>query len=1296
MAGIFSNDWFTKGSGSDGWLKKKQQEFEDEQQQAANLAKLKGADPSNDTPQQKPQGNIFQKVIGGTGNFIKNAAVDLKDTTVDTAKGLTAMVESPFKEAAANHAIDQANDVGKQVSKLTANWSEQDYQDPKKKAQLDALQKQRNDFLTQAQKHIAGDKINEFNAKKLAAESAETVINVGTLGIGSIPKQLAKQGIKTFGKEAVEQMIKTGGVDATKAIIEHQATREAARVAAEQAAKEAALTGGKKVAATAGKDALIGGGFGATSTVAQNPDASAEDIAKGTAMGAGLGAAFPVVGSVLKKGFTKLVGTAKHTPIEPAVGDVADTTPKNPDGSVDINKMLNDAAKTAQDKHEQGFLSKIAGVVGQHTNPLGFAREIDQKTADRLGVDYKNLPADQSLEHLIQSKANVDNIVNTLAREKTSTGDTFQQLAKKYAGDSPAAKEFNNYTLAKYDLDRRAAETGGGARTEILGGQKTEDLQKFVDDYEKRNPSAVKDLQTKNAFYQHAAQELHKGGLISDKELNDIVSSSDVATPFNRIFADAEAVDGPQMPGRRTGSIAKQSVIKGIKGGTEPVDASLDVVLERVHKAVGQRIDNNIANRLRDAAEHGDVVGRVFQEAGAKEAKAAARAERIQTNKSIRILTKKMGISQKQANKLATEISNLNKQGLGAYLKRENEDTLRGKLVEPGLKQSPNEVRSVIGDLISKTPKEIAMIQKKIATREPKLAEKLNRVIEHKQLIDSKKLAVEDLKDMEVGLTREGTTGKAYINGVQDGQTFRVELPPKVINRLDKLSRSEVNTALKVVGAINQAFRIAWVGALAPGFAVKSALWDTMMGVINSPDGWKTLAPKAVKSSFKALTESDEFLQKLRKSGASTVGSSQLGIHTKISAESLAATRNLFSRVKFGAKNPQATLDSLDVFGGKLASLTRTRVARAAYDRMIKEGASEEEALSSAAYYYNNVMPDFATMSPLVRQINTIIPFTNASIAGTRAMAQAFKRAPGATAAKMVGLGVMPATAVAAYSLSSESGRQFYQDMHDAGNDDVLNNNLIVVLPGAHKDDKTGIWSGIIKIPMTPEFRQVNSQVWRNVEGLKGGRGDNGQQAAMDLFDTITGGVRTLSNPLVDMKTILDGKDPRTGKQLVGDNLKDLPLDQQAYSTTSAAGTDLAKVLHTSPIQADKILGQFGTAGAALKSGNTLDAVSGNAKDTYTGAYGQKISNAFYDTYSPLKSQRQNVSKEVTNLVVQGKINEAKRKANEFNDSLTGKFSDFDKKYGKSDAYNKDWNDMMNSLFISTSDNAFKARATAK
>ena len=498
-------------------------------------------------------------------------------------------------------------------------------------------------------------------------------------------------------------------------------------------------------------------------------------------------------------------------------------------------------------------------------------------------------------------------------------------------------------------------------------------------------------------------------------------------------------------------------------------------------------------------------------------------------------------------------------------------------------------------------------------------------------------------------------------------------------------------TILKPIAAINQVFRMAWVGALSPGFAVKSVMWDLAMTANNSPNGWKTLGPKAVKASFKALRESDDFLKHLRKEGASTVGSSQLGINARVSSESLAASKNIFSRVKFGAKNPQAVIDSLDVFGGKLASLGRTRAARAAFDQAKKKGLSDKKAYANAAYAYNNVLPDFATMSPLIRQINAVIPLTNASIAGTRSLAQAFRRKPLMTAAKVTAMGVTPAIAISAYSMGSDSGREFYDDMIAAGNEQTLDNNLIVVLPGAHKDDETGEWTGVIKMPITPEFRTINSQAWRQTYG--GTKGADGVRVAADLFDFITGGVRTLTSPAVQIKSILDGNDPRTGEELLNDKMRDLPKEEQVYETTSDAGRFVGKIFNTSPIQGDKILGQFGVAGQAVRDGGPVDALGKSFKNTYTGGYGERASDSFYKAYSPINAQKTKVSKEVTELVKQGRINEARRKAEEFNTTVPGKFKDFVEKYGNSDAIDADWLEMMEGLEISTTGTAFKARA---
>ena len=1357
-----SNPFLSAAKAKKAYQKKKQEE-QDAQYEADALKTKAAEDAKKKAEDSKSPLQHLQDAVGGVGSFLKDTGEGIASSYNRIGKGTANVIAEVTGVADQQRkALSDRSDVIQSAMlnqiKISKDPNRTQEQRDKARELVTQYSKEQNDLFKEQQGNE--DRIIEENDPTKAAAAVGSIgLDIATAGAGGA----ALKGGKAVATQTAKEVLKTS---------------------MEETAKSLAKSRAKSLVKNVAGGASLGAGYGTLGTVQEEgADTKLEDVAKNAAVGAAFGGAVPVAGALIKKGVSKFADTrAGKTLAENKTQKAADKATEKftkEDGTIDINAMMNDAVKNAEDKNSRNVFTRVKAYVGDNVNPLGFARAVDQNAAKRKGIKYEDLPAADSLEHNLQLRNRVDGIVDVMAKEATETGDSFQALAQKYKSGSKEATEFANYTAAKYDLDRR---TNG--RQKIIDKADDASLAKFVDEYEAKNPTAVQDLKTKNAFYGNAAKELKEGGLISEKEYNDIVGSSDVATPFNRIFADKEALtEGPKFS-RRAGSIAKQSTIKAIKGGDEPIDASLDVVLERVKKAVEQRIDNKIANGFREAVESRDVAGRVFQEAGAKEGKAAARQERMDANKQARVLGKKVSFSNRQAKKLQSEIDKLESSAMKESIKgagrpeapkqpvktvtvktvgdlvkdnapkklddlkqsykvkaallkeygpgekgiqqmaadihnggwdqllklsngaisKETAQSLASQILKsPTVKQGDITVtegkigrapstKSVIDSLVNMTPKQVTALRKKIATREPKLAAILDKVNEQKSLQAAKKNVANEFRDIEVGLTREGTTGKSFISGLDNGQTFRVELPPHIVNSLDKLSKTEVLTILKPIAVVNQVFRMAWVGALSPGFAVKSAIWDVVMTANNSKNGFRTLGPKAVVQSFKALRESDEFVKKLRKEGAGIVGSSQLGINKRVSAESLGATRSVASRIAFGAKNPGAVIDSLDVLGGKLASLGRTRAAKAAYDDALRRGISEKKALADAAYAYNNVLPDFSTMSPLIRQINSVIPFTNASIAGTRSLAQAFKRQPLRTAAKVAGMGVAPAIAISAYSMGSDDGRAFYKDMIDNGSETTLDNNLIITLPGiTKKDDKTGQWTGVIKIPITPEFRTINSQAWRQVYG--GTKGADGVRTAADLFDFMTGGIRTLSSPLVDIKTILDGKDPRTGEKIIDDKTSELPLNEQSYDTTSTAGRVVGGILNTSPIQGDKILGQLGLTGQALKKGDPVEALVDNSKGIVSGAYGERASDSFYKAYTPQSAVRSKTSKEVTDLVKQGRLNEARRKAKEYNDTISDRFSPFLQKYKDSGAYDKKYDEMINSLVIKTSDASFDSRA---
>lgn len=80
----------------------------------------------------------------------------------------------------------------------------------------------------------------------------------------------------------------------------------------------------------------------------------------------------------------------------------------------------------------------------------------------------------------------------------------------------------------------------------------------------------------------------------------------------------------------------------------------------------------------------------------------------------------------------------------------------------------------------------------------------------------------------------------------------------------------------------------------------------------------------------------------------------------------------------------------------------------------------------------------------------------------------------------------------------------------------------------------------------------------------------------------------------------------------------------------------------------------------------------------------------FFDTLGQQNTAKSKVSKQITQLVMSGNVNQAKRIAQEWNATVDARVTPFRSKYSKS--YNPAWDKEFKKLFISTSDNAFTQR----
>lgn len=1382
-----------------GMFSSKQKRKDDEEEKRLEAEMKKQQEQKAAEKKKQDEKNILQKtgdVLGAAGNFVKDAAVDVKDTAVGAYTGVKDVIEGQVAANKLEEKTKLMNQRNKEFSEKFGSASDEQWKDPEfqKKAkaftaETKRLTKQWDEKNNAKDIKKQMDESQKVDATKTAFQAGETVLNVGTLGVGTAGKALVKQGVKQVAKQTLKQALKTGGTEAAERLIK-ETGEAAAKKAAQEVLQKGAKNTGKKLAIEVAKDAPIGAAYGITQTGKNaDEDTKTEDYLLNAVFGAGIGAAFPVAGAGIKKGFQKgkeaLAGKAsskvasavdnvptQKTEVVQVVdkntgektfyripsdqrdsivnqidnnrdgtalagldveGKVTHVTARSPedmakrgfkDGGVygqaspeanDVNMIMNQAIESQSDKYNTGVLTRAKEWMGDQVNPYRALAKIDDSYAKMSGEQRHLLKSSENLEDLARRSAVSEREAATLFQKELDVPNpggegsfkgSAAELVKKYKGDSPEGMEFNNYTNAKFFQEIRAKK---GDSYQLPNGLTDDSLDSFIKSYEAKNPDALRDLSTKKAVNDMAVDYMVDAGALSKEAGDTIKKSYKYAVPLEKVFPDD--LERAQVTGKNIGSIAKQTVVQALETGSDvPVSNSFDSMLNRVYKAVSQGNRAKLAQKILERAEQGLIPNAKVMTTGAnKAARNTLREQQAVITKGIKNLTSKEKVSNRQMRKIASELNKLNKQGMNIALKKGGKQQLPGFSPEALAKLSTAKgknasSRQFFKSLIEADPSDLERVRKKIATREPKLAAKLDEAANYRREIDALKAVKTEIKEVTADFSDDPTTGKQVISGLIDGEPYKIEVPPSLAKAVQGLDQKKVDGVLKVFATLKKPFEVTWTGVFNPVFATVSYLfYDTPMSFINSPQGRKVFAPKAVIEGFKSFKSSSKFQRALAAEGARPYGGSGASAFTKPDAKALAAQRNILTSLGYTAKNPEVALSKLDVFGGKLANSTRTRIARAEYDnvlkvakkagRDIKDPAVQKEAMQQAALAYRTIMPDYDTMSNLTRQINSVVPFYAASVAGTRSFGQAIRRDPRNTLIKATTVGLLPTVGVTAFSLMSPQGQAFYKDMEDSGKTQILDNNLVIVLPGASKDDSTGEWSGVIKIPLAPEFRAINQTTWRTVRGEMGGEGPDASHVALSIFDTVTGGVRTSENPLLTSWKILAGQDPQTGEQIIKGDMQNLPKEEQVYEWTSGAGKFVGKVLNTSPIQGDKILSQFGLVGQTAKNGGKpVEATVENVQNRVSGAYGETASKSFFSAYSPVKAQRDKVSKEVTDLVKQGKRNEARRKANEFNENLKGKFANFYDKFGQSGSYDPQWDELMSGLIIKTSDSGFDAR----
>ena len=782
------------------------------------------------------------------------------------------------------------------------------------------------------------------------------------------------------------------------------------------------------------------------------------------------------------------------------------------------------------ERYKVGTLRSVITKIKKTITPDFLAVESDRlldKAAKAVGKRLKS--ADRLELALTQSR-----LARNIGIQYMQEG-VIGKIIAKYSKTPEQLRDFNFYRSLKRDVEQMQ-----DGRGPIFRNYTLEQKQQFINEYERRNPQAESDLRQLSKAILSVQDLTTKGenAFVRKADMIAVRSKKDGTqyqywTPMERVTA--EDLARVEINAYNLGALGRQRMLRDFVVNDLPVNLNFDPLTDYVVMAFRQLGQSKVIKEVAKRAEAGQIKGaRMVYEGEQMAQLKGAKAQLTDIRKIIKSVGKDIKISQKQYRTIAREMAAIKGQ---AYkeVKRKIGVSVKGKIV-PEAGPTLENINGVIKQLFSTDMATLNRLNKKYMNREPKLAEAIQKVMRAKNDLEIAKAMKKDIKSTIVDLTPDPITGRQTILGIDaNGNQFRIELPPEWSRLLQGLDKAQLDEGFKIARAIQDIFRQAWVGILNPPFQLSTAIWNAVWSPVVAREGYKLYAPSAVKAGLKTLVGTTDFQRILNANGAINFGGDLRMLTSDSVADALGSQASNLSKLKWyleiqNGRGFRRSWKAMNEWGGKIDQATRSAAATAAYNKARKQKFTEEQAIAEAVMSWNNVLPDFSNVSQAVKTVDAIIPFTAASVAGTRTTLRAFKDRPAQTIAK---LGVLSTAigSVYAYNLATEQGQAFYKDMKDSKKDFVLDNNLIIVLPGATKDAKTGEWSGVIKIPLAPEARPVNTAL--RSAFLEEDLGAKVGKIALSFGDFLTGKLRDASSPAMQVYSgMVTGKDPRTGREI--------------------------------------------------------------------------------------------------------------------------------------------------------------------
>jgi hypothetical protein len=946
----------------------------------------------------------------------------------------------------------------------------------------------------------------------------------------------------------------------------------------------------------------------------------------------------------------------------------------------------------------------------------------------------------------------------SMLQAKAFAGDEVK-LSKNISKDlssthsyAEVAKSFDEYAKVRSELD--LAKAGKKKFSKEKLAELNERMARFKDnDFSQEYDHLVN-------IYRADLDNRLEHGLISKEDYDNLTKEGLDYVRQQRELPDWRIEKGTGGKGGSKASLSKSDTIqKRDKYASQELLSPLETMMQRVtdtHIEIARNdAARNIANMLEDAG-----LAKSIKTTDMVNEKKALLGELKEGKDISNQLKKTLQTYKTQARDLTREISWIKGEGrkeltgnireVGKHLDELAAQNPNGLISE----------QQMIDTLASLETKDFKVLRRKLENRNSKLEPLLDRIEVLRGNLDEVASKNSSLwKQANAIKTSPDKSNIPVMEYLDNGVNNVVKIDdPDIARAIHQWGQEKNNILIDIGRSTNNIFKYGTTGANA-AFAIPNFIADQVSSAVNSKAFFRTFNPvNFTRSVFmamdKPLTAADkEILDQYIKHNS---GSLSINQYTKKDNTKRAAlnfvkdgnkeTDTLGESVTKLFKNPEKAMTDIKRKGvkaytyitnpkeglralrdateeaiGVTENITRIQNMRGAYKKALANGDTASDALRVGKQAARENSTDFMEGGEWGKVINAFVPYFNSSVQGSRTLMRNMRDNPVSTSLKIATLVGAPLASSTAWNLSDEKRAGIYKTIPEY----VKDNNFVVITPGATWNEKTRKWDGVLLFKKPPGVKDFAEPVRKFMEYKASKPDSNIGDFLKDKGGDIAVDVAKSMQPLdfSSPERLLGSITPQilkptaeailnrnffTGKDIVPEKmLKEDPADQK-YKHYSQLTGHIATMFNTSPLKVDHWIRQtFGEAGTNAQ--HYIDRTMGAPEEArggrslpesisrrFLGAPGGEDESAFYDIYSKAYRAKEKASSRVTELIKAGRMNEAKRRAEEYNETVDGRFSGFFEQYGNSPTFNDEWVAKKDKLKIPITDRSFKARAKRK